>query len=164
MLLKTQPTPEPFANPELTAVKKVRQAQEQGFRTESSVPGLSGHRFEAAFGPHTFGQPLPYEMTLRVPLGCSVSALDSESRQRVVKWVGHMASIGLDLCNEHRLQFYPGVYPAVDPTTNLALLGEREYVVRAWFRSRNPKPTTLEIPAHLTETVRAAGANRPPES
>lgn len=162
-LLRTQPTPEPFDQPEYTAAKRIRKGQQEGFRTASSVPGLSGYALEAAYGPHTWHLPRQYEMTMRVPLGCSPQALDNESRLRVVTWVRHMAQQGLDICNERKLQFYPGVYPAVDPITNLALLGEREYVVRAWFRSRSPRPATIELPAHLTAGVRATGAARPPD-
>lgn len=164
MLILAQPTPEPFNNPEPTGGKRIRTAQRNGWQTPSFVPGLDPARLNAAYGPDTFGMPRQYEMTLRVPLGCSVQALDVETRRKIVVWVQHMGKQGLDICNDKKLTFYPGVYPAVDPVSQLVLLGEREFVVRGWFRSVRPKPITIELPAHLTAGVRAMGAlGEPPD-
>lgn len=156
MLLRTTPTLPALVNPEQTSRKLGSRWVGQGFPGATrETPRISVQDLQFKYGPEMARAPQLKEATFRVPLGTPQGTYERVRDQCIGQWLNVMVQKGWDACldAQHRVQIYPGIYPAPDLQTGLFDLGAREFRVRAWFQFRNPKPMRIEIEPTLIRTT-----------
>ena len=91
--------------------------------------------------------------TFVVPLGVSARRYRDIRNDAIGRFVRAMDTQGWEAVIDagHRIDVLPGVYPYRDLATGLDMLDRREFIVRVWFRFRNPQPLKLEVPESLLE-------------
>lgn len=156
--LKLGATPEALVDPTPTGAKRVDRFWKSGDADLREQP-LDLAALRRKYAPERGYAPRMFEGTFRVPLGVTGMAYERERNEKVRRFLEAWSKRGFDWLSERRVQVYPGMYPAVDVLSGLPLLGEREFIVRAWFRHRSPKPVRLELPPHLLRPVRSESAS-----
>ncbi len=149
-------------NPEPTETKLGRQwgrgidwneVQETASAPSQAVAApLSRQLFQQA--PESAYAPRWHTGSFRCPLGMRGPAFESHCAANAKRWMEEMRRRGYDVWSSTRIQIDPGPYPAKDLATGLALLGEREMLIRAQFVERHPETVRLEVPGELFEAFR----------
>ncbi len=147
MLLRISPTLPDLVNPQQTSQKLGARWAEQGFPGATREARVNVRDLQVKYGPERAYAPQLKEAVFSVPLGTLQATYERVRDQCIGKWLGVMQQKGWDACLDtgHRIQIYPGIYPAPDLQTGLFDLGAREFRVRAWFTFRHPKPLRLEL-------------------
>jgi hypothetical protein len=143
-----------LVNPEPTGAKRLRWWSKSGPEARS-VAGIDTTLMAAKYGPERAGAPRQIDGTFSLPLGTRWSTYERHRNECVNKFVVTMGKQGWDVDSSQRIQVFPGMYPAVDPTTNTPILDRREFIVRAFFRKHNPETIRLEIDPKWLEAVHA---------
>jgi hypothetical protein len=133
-------------NPEPTAVKRGRQLH--ALRANPSGP-LSKASLEAEHGPESAYRPRWHTGSFRAPLGMRGPAFSTLCADQARAWLNEMQRRGFDIVSDTQVDIQPGPYPAKDLITGLLLLGEREMLIRAQFRERQPTVERIELPREL---------------
>ena len=147
-------SPSALVDPIPTGAKRIDQFVKSGDADLRDLT-LDVAGLQRKYGPERAYAPRMFEGTFKVPLGVSGQVYERVRNEKVRKFVEAWGKRGFDWLSDRHIQVYPGMYPAHDTLTNLPLLGEREFIVRAWFRHRSPKPIRLELPPHLLRPSRA---------
>lgn len=138
-------------NPEPSGQKRLRQWRNAG---RAVTPGLDASLLRAKYGPDTAGAPRMIEGCFKLPLGTSWNAYLSHRNDCVTRFVNEMSKQGFDVDRSREIKVYPGIYPAIDVSTGVSDLGNREFVVRGWFRKHDPKTIRLELPGYLFDPIK----------
>lgn len=111
------------------------------------VPGLDVPTLQRKYDPTNAHLPRPHMATFRVPVGCSPSHLLALKKAAFLRLVQALNAQGWEpvVDSQHPPQDGPGVYPARDLDTNIPLLDQREWLLRVWFRFRNPQPVRIDL-------------------
>ena len=110
-------------------------------------PGLDRRRLAASV--ENARAPQWHTGSFRAPLGMRGPTFGAHCAEMAKRWLEEMRRRGFDVCSSTRIQIDPGPYPAKDLATGLALLGEREMLVRAQFVERQPEMIRMELPSGL---------------
>lgn len=161
-VLHTSPVLPALDNPELSGAKRLRSWLSDKTPEASMVPGLDIAALQRKYHPDRGRAPRMLEGTFRVELSMRIDTFNKIRDDRVNRFVIEMDRQGWDLDTSQNIQVYPGIHPAVDLTTGRPVIGLREFVVRAWFKYRNPIVQRVELdPAWLQPVYAGGGAARP---
>lgn len=157
LVLHTSPVLAPLDNPEMSGAKRLRQWFADKTPEPSVLPGLDVAALQRKYHPDRGRAPRMLEGTFRVELGMRMDTFNRIRDDRVNRFVIEMNRRGWDLDLSQNIQVYPGIHPAIDLTTGKPMIGLREFVVRAWFKFRNPEVQRLELDPAWLKPIEAAG-------
>lgn len=141
-------------NPTPTADKRIRAFTERVRRTPRrqgpatrELPGLNVAALQAKYGADRAHLPRAISATFKVPVGCSTHHLETLKKEAFLRFCGQLMAMGWEpvVDSQHPVQDAPGVYPARDMLDGTLLLDQREWLLRVWFRFKNPQPQRIEL-------------------
>ena len=129
---------------------------ERGKAVEQAAPAVDVARIQRELDATSPYAPRLKMGTFKAPIGMRGSQFEKLRNERVQVFADHLYRQGWDLMRSRRIEVWPGPNPARDLATGLPLLGEREFIVRAWFTHRRPEPLRIELPGELLAPIQLA--------
>jgi hypothetical protein len=116
-----------------------------------TIPAIDTLALSQQYGMAEASKPHWKVATFQAPLGCTDVQYEKIRFDAMHKFIKAMNKQGWDLLasENYRPKVTPGVYPAYDLETGLAILDRREMLIGMWFTYRNPKPVRIELPPHM---------------
>lgn len=137
--------------PELTADRKVREAQKRpGVRLSTvEIPGLD---LEAL--SRKYQNPLAVHwMSFAAPIDMKPEQLVKEFQKQLDKWLAHMGKDKWEIAWERGVKIEKGRYPYLDLASGKDDFNRHEYIVRACFYRRHPKSGRVEVEPEIRESL-----------
>ncbi len=150
----SQSLEEALRNPTPTADKRVRAFTDRVRAMErrplipmKSAAALNVAALQRKYDPSLAHHPRIQTATFRVPVGCTPAHLHQLKLAALKKLIQALDKMGWEAVvdSQHPVQDQQGVYPARDLANNTQLLDQREWLIQAWFRFRNPQPQRIEL-------------------
>lgn len=109
------------------------------------IPPLDAEALTRQYGMDRATWPQPKYGTFRVPVGATEAQYLALRARAIGTFVEQHDKMGWTFQPQFKIQVAPGVYPAYDLRDRIPLLDQREFIVRACFCFRNPKPIRIEL-------------------